>query len=98
MSRREQPLARRRRVSRIGVPKPELGNEIAKYPDDTYSGSLVAKVIQAQAQFGNSTHAIQIAHEEKSSEARAGLLVAAAEGLLARSSPTPPVENDCGNQ
>ncbi len=69
-----------------------------KYPDDTYSGSLVAKVIQAQAQFGNSTHAIQIAHEEKSSEVRAGLLVAAAEGLLARSSPTPPVENDCGNQ
>ncbi len=69
-----------------------------KYPDDTYSGSLVAKVIQAQAQFGNSTHAIQIAHEEKSSEARAGLLVAAAGGLLAHSSPPPPEENNCGNK
>ena len=68
-----------------------------KYPGDTYSGSLVAEVIQAQAQFGNSTHAIQIAHEEKSPEARAGLLVAAAGGLLAHSSP-PPEENNCGNK
>ena len=69
-----------------------------KYPDDTYSGSLVAKVIQAQSQFGNSTHAIQIAHEEKSPEARAGLLVAAAGGLLAHSSPLPPKGNNCGNK
>jgi tetratricopeptide (TPR) repeat protein len=55
-----------------------------KYSDRSYSATLLAGVIEAQAHFGNSTRAIQIAQEEKSPDFRVTMLVAAANGLLAR--------------
>ncbi len=55
-----------------------------KIQDRTQSADLLAGVIEAQAHFGNSTRAIEIAHEEKSPDLRVGMLVAAANGLLAR--------------